>query len=111
MFQIGVEETAMPSPAGAWLGVGYNCSLLCGGRGCSSGQVDPNTYGQCPYFAFGGEGMSYRHVGGVCSVQETIIQGRGATPHPIHIHVNHFQVLCQLFGDISVLIDISISGD
>ena len=35
----------------------------------------------------------YRHVGKACDVEDLVIQGRGATPHPIHIHVNHFQVI------------------
>ena len=35
----------------------------------------------------------YRHVGKVCDVEDLVIQGRGMTPHPIHIHVNHFQVI------------------
>ena len=64
--------------------------------------MDPNTYGSCPYIAFGypmsmtsGREMElypYRHVARGCDVEDVVIQGRGRTPHPIHIHVNHGQV-------------------
>ncbi len=69
--------------------------------------MDPNTYGSSPYVAFGypmsmtsGRDMElypYRHVARGCDVEDVVIQGRGKTPHPIHIHrhmihVNHGQV-------------------
>jgi hypothetical protein len=74
---------------------------LSSGRGAGV-SVDPNTYGSCPYIAFGypmsmtsGREMElypYRHVARGCDVEDVVIQGRGRTPHPIHIHVNHGQV-------------------
>ena len=91
-YQSGVEESAIPSPAGAWLGTGLDCTMECEGRNGCPPNVDPNEYGQCPYIVYGGASMSYRHVGNLCEVQELTLQGRGKTPHPIHIHVNHFQV-------------------
>ena len=74
---------------------------LSSGRGAGV-SVDPNTYGSCPYIAFGypmsmtsGREMElypYRHVARGCDGEDVVIQGRGRTPHPIHIHVNHGQV-------------------
>lgn len=54
-WQIGVEQTGQGAQAaGAWLGVGKNCALESGGRAGGT-PSDPNTYGECPYWAFGCE--------------------------------------------------------
>ena len=98
-WQISVEQTSV-SGGGAWLGVGDDCALTTGGR--DSGASDPNTYGSCPHIAFGtpegtpGKALQnypYRHVGRMCDLEDVLIHGRGATPHPMHIHANHFQVI------------------
>eukprot|EP01052_Picozoa_sp_SAG31_P004361 SAG31_NODE_180_length_21118_cov_62.152671_2_plen_626_part_00 len=108
VWETGVEQTAMVGGA-AWVGVGTDCKLSSTGRDDSGQPVDPNTYGSCPYVAFGypesetsGRSMEnyvYRHVGKVCDVEDLVLQGRGATPHPMHIHVNHFQVVEYLDCD------------
>lgn len=103
-WEIGVEQTAIVG-GGAWVGVGTDCALESGGRDdeAAGGSSDPNTYGSCPYIAFGypeseteGRAMErypFRHIGRACDVEDLVIQGRGATPHPMHIHVNHFQIV------------------
>lgn len=35
----------------------------------------------------------------MCDVEDMVIQGRGATGHPMHIHVNHFQVVAASNGE------------
>ena len=72
---------------GNWLGVGENCATL----------------NDCPQLAFAFpesddesrklENFRYRHVGRLCDVEDVVINGGGATPHPLHFHVNHFQVV------------------
>ncbi|KAK3233393.1 hypothetical protein CYMTET_56307 [Cymbomonas tetramitiformis] len=98
-WQVGVEQTGVSeaSPAAAWLGVGTDCELKCDGRDSGSTYCEdsPNTYGECRYEAFAGEHGSYRHSAPLCSYEDLYIQGRGATPHPMHIHVNHFQTISQ----------------
>jgi hypothetical protein len=54
------------------------------------------------------ENYVYRHVGKLCDVEDLVIQGRGATPHPIHIHVNHFQVAVFVWNPIILLLDDAI---
>jgi hypothetical protein len=95
-----VEQTSV-SGGGAWMGVGTDCTLESTGRGEQSS--DPNTVGECPHIAFGfpendetgrkHSDFPYRHVGRLCDVEELTINGRGATPHPMHVHVNHFQIV------------------
>eukprot|EP00930_Biecheleria_cincta_P073471 TRINITY_DN6075_c0_g1_i2.p1 TRINITY_DN6075_c0_g1~~TRINITY_DN6075_c0_g1_i2.p1 ORF type:complete len:1800 (+),score=161.76 TRINITY_DN6075_c0_g1_i2:120-5519(+) len=101
-WQIGVEQSAIDQPAGAHLGVGTDCTIPCGGRAdCEAiGYSDPEQYGSCPHVAFEGyaQGSHYSHVGKLCSVEDLVIWGRGRTPHPIHVHVNHFQVVSSADG-------------
>eukprot|EP00164_Ancoracysta_twista_P002674 GFYU01003557.1.p1 GENE.GFYU01003557.1~~GFYU01003557.1.p1 ORF type:complete len:774 (-),score=245.48 GFYU01003557.1:166-2487(-) len=100
-WQVGVEQTGVTN-GGAWLGVGTNCAIQSSGRDASGAAASPNTYGSCPHVAFGfPEGQAgshlekypYRHVGKMCDIEDMVVQGRGATPHPMHIHVNHFQII------------------
>jgi hypothetical protein len=101
VWQVGVEQSGMVAGSGAHLGVGKDCALDSGGRDAGAA-ADPNSYGSCPYVAFATPeaahprsmaSFPYRHVAKACDVEDLVIQGRGATPHPIHIHVNHFQVI------------------
>jgi len=92
-WELGVEQTGVTSPASYWIGIGKNCTLECGGRNCGSEQPDPNAFGECKYEPFGGTSLAYRHTGVVCGVVDLVINGRGRTAHPIHIHVNHFQLI------------------
>mmetsp|Transcript_50288 Transcript_50288/g.121065 ORF Transcript_50288/g.121065 Transcript_50288/m.121065 type:complete len:703 (+) Transcript_50288:182-2290(+) len=97
VWQIGVEQGGVTG-GGAWLGVGADCALEEAGRGGDSGDVDANAVGECPYLAWGGPAMPYRHHAKLCDVVEVTLQGRGRTPHPVHIHVNHFQVVALDVG-------------
>ena len=40
----------------------------------------------------------YRHVGRLCDLEDVVLQNGGGTPHPMHFHVNHFQII-SLTGD------------
>ena len=71
-----------------WLGVGEDCLLV------------PLA---CPQIAFGYpesenasralENFKYRHTGRLCDIEDVLVYGGGSTPHPMHFHVNHFQVV------------------
>ena len=92
-FETGVDQTgAAATGAGAWLGVGADCALQCGGRGGNCTVSDLNTYGRCAYMPFNATGI-YRFAAPVCSTVEWTIHGRGATAHPLHLHAHHFQVI------------------
>ena len=90
--------------AGNWLGVGADCATL----------------DDCPQLAFGFpesddasrklENFRYRHVGRLCDVEDVVINGGGATPHPLHFHVNHFQVVSYA-GNAATLADWGEVGD
>ena len=72
-----------------------NCVFWMGeGTDCSSG-VPSST---CSFNSFAGErGVSnaalYSHVTQVGVLNEFTVYGLGNEPHPMHIHVNHFQVV------------------
>ena len=100
-WEMGVEQTDIVG-GGAWLGVGEDCTLAVTGRN-GGAAPDPNSVGSCPHVAFGfphsdttGSALAdypYRHVGRLCDIEDVVINGRGATPHPMHVHVNHFQIV------------------
>jgi FtsP/CotA-like multicopper oxidase with cupredoxin domain len=64
-----------------WLGMGQDCST---------------SLGPCSYLAFPGElgsnPASYRNSFMLNSVHELSLWGKALNAHPIHIHVNHFQI-------------------
>ena len=98
-WQMSVEQTGVTG-GGAWLGVGSDCAITATGRDGAEA-TDPSS--NCPHVAFGypeaataGRALAdypYRHVGRLCDVEDVVVHGRGATPHPMHIHVNHFQIV------------------
>jgi hypothetical protein len=64
--------------------------------------VDPNTYGSCAYIPFNMTGP-YRFAVPTCQTVGMVIQGRGATPHPIHMHVHPFQVISSTSNSYSTV--------
>lgn len=75
-----------------WLGQGSDCGPI------TSGARNPSlTDPTCPFAEFHGSGGSnpsnYRLVSSVGDIHEWSVHGLGAEPHPLHIHVNHFQVV------------------
>ena len=88
-----------------WLGVGADCAT---------------STDDCPFLAFGYpesddssrhlENYHYRHVGRLCDVEDVVISGGGASPHPMHFHVNHFQV-ASYSGNPATLADWGEVGD
>ena len=107
-IEIGVDQTGVPFPAGAWLGIGKNCTLQSSGRGAPQAEANPNTVGQCAYEPFDMTG-DYRFAAPTCSVVDLIIYGRGRTPHPIHMHVFPMQLISYV-GEGSGLDDFTSSG-
>jgi FtsP/CotA-like multicopper oxidase with cupredoxin domain len=92
-WQISIEQ---PKDR-MWLGVGENCTLTSFGRATDPNATDDwmNNPG-CGYVVFpGSQGTTgtYRHTGIVNTNEELVIWGRGKTPHVMHIHVNHFQII------------------
>eukprot|EP00930_Biecheleria_cincta_P044254 TRINITY_DN30382_c0_g1_i1.p1 TRINITY_DN30382_c0_g1~~TRINITY_DN30382_c0_g1_i1.p1 ORF type:complete len:1734 (+),score=270.87 TRINITY_DN30382_c0_g1_i1:59-5260(+) len=98
-FEISVDNT--DREAGHFLmGVGSNCMLPCGGGGACK---DPGpSFAECPHLVFDGQQGDptvagfpgfYGHVARQGTVQQAVLNGRTGGNHPIHIHVNHFQVV------------------
>jgi len=90
------------SICGHWMGAGYNCS---GVKPWGTG--DPNTSSTvCPFSQFSGErGLNpanYTTANKLVTPQGAVnqwaIYGMGNDQHPMHIHVNHFQVI-EFDGD------------
>ncbi|KAJ3228414.1 hypothetical protein HDU81_006178 [Chytriomyces hyalinus] len=103
-WELSVEQEPASTRAMTWLGMGSNCSLTSTGR-ASDGEAAPasaNT--NCQYLSFPGELSTngpYRHITYVGAVDELTINGRGKSPHSVHIHVNHFQVISDGLGEDS----------
>jgi FtsP/CotA-like multicopper oxidase with cupredoxin domain len=92
-FETGVDQTGVTAPAGGWLGIGTNCTGECGGRGGDCTVSDLNKFAKCAHVPFPGMLTPYRFAAPVCSRVEWTINGRGATPHPLHLHAFHFQIV------------------
>lgn len=77
------------SDASFWLGIGEDCS----------------NGGACEFEAFvgeQGEDGDYRHTAVDGTVETLTLHGGGASAHPIHIHVNHFQIVSYDGNDLSL---------
>jgi len=98
-WELSIEQTKAPRDM-AWLGMGSNCSFAGTGRGSDPNlpDYDPTTNTNCKYEVFPGVVLNstttgFRHKGTVDTVEELTINGRGLTPHSIHVHVHHMQVI------------------
>jgi FtsP/CotA-like multicopper oxidase with cupredoxin domain len=83
-----------------WFGIGKDCTIQTFGRGTANVGYQAST--TCKYSAFPGQLTNtgtYRHTGTVGTVEQLKIWGRGASPHTIHIHVNHFQIINHASGN------------
>ena len=73
-----------------------DCEALYGVDDWSVTDFYPVTTGNCTYESFPGElgATSYRHRfnATIGETYELTIWGRGASAHPMHVHVNHFQI-------------------
>lgn len=83
------------APSVNWIGMGTDCSLRCGSNCAAEVQiVNPD---KCVHEAWHhenghGPANQYRHRSKVGQVEEMVINNIG-NQHPVHVHVNHFQVL------------------
>ncbi len=95
IWEISNDQTKADKDT-AWIGMGKDCTITSFGRATDSASYDPRTNTNCQYLTFPGQiGTTgrYRHTGQVNTVEQLNIWGRGASPHSIHIHVNHFQFI------------------
>lgn len=81
-----------------WLGGGSDCySVYTGDTDASA--TDPG----CPFETFDGEQGSnvagYKHVTTVGAINEWKIYGLGKSVHPLHLHVNHMQIVDFTYTD------------
>ena len=89
-----VSEWQISTRQGGVVGGGNHMGV---GTDCATTDTD------CPQIAFGFpesddstrhlENFPYRHVGRLCDIEDVVINGNGGTPHPMHFHVNHFQLI------------------
>ena len=78
-----------------WIGIGSDCTFDDEFTTAASNNPHPETNLNCKYLPFTGSlgvNGSYRHLTQQNNIEELQINGRGLSPHLIHIHVNHFQV-------------------
>ncbi|KAJ3244248.1 hypothetical protein HDU77_009984 [Chytriomyces hyalinus] len=102
-WELSVEQEPGTTRGMTWLGMGSNCSITSTGRGSDGTATPASANTNCQYLSFPGELSTtgpYRHITYVGAVDELTINGRGKSPHSVHIHVNHFQVISDgLRGD------------
>ncbi|KAJ3396938.1 hypothetical protein HDU80_009796 [Chytriomyces hyalinus] len=102
-WELSVEQEPGTTRGMTWLGMGSNCSITSAGRGSDGTATPASSNTNCQYLSFPGELSTtgpYRHITYVGAVDELTINGRGKSPHSVHIHVNHFQVISDgLRGD------------
>ncbi|KAI8835380.1 Cupredoxin [Chytriomyces cf. hyalinus JEL632] len=102
-WELSVEQEPATTRGMTWLGMGSNCSITSTGRGSDGTATPASSNTNCQYLSFPGELSTsgpYRHITYVGAVDELTINGRGKSPHSVHIHVNHFQVISDgLRGD------------
>lgn len=85
-------------PDRMWIGIGSNCTLSSFGRATDVAGSSPADNKNCGYLPFPGQSGTtgnYRHIGQVDTVEQLTVWGRGKSPHTIHIHVNHLQIISQ----------------
>ncbi|KAJ3277974.1 hypothetical protein HDU76_010090, partial [Blyttiomyces sp. JEL0837] len=78
-----------------WLGIGSNCTSWATGR-ADTVVPDADTNTNCKYMPFyGSQGATgdYRYITKLNAINELLLHGRGKSPHSLHIHVNHFQIV------------------
>ncbi|KAI8611866.1 hypothetical protein BC830DRAFT_624492 [Chytriomyces sp. MP71] len=104
-WQLSVDQDPQGSNGKMWLGIGDNCTIFSSGRGGDAGTtLSPEDNLRCSYLPFPGELSTkgpYRHITHQGAVDELTIIGRGASPHMVHIHVNHMQIIADGFQDDS----------
>ncbi|KAJ3027651.1 UNVERIFIED_CONTAM: hypothetical protein HDU68_003409 [Siphonaria sp. JEL0065] len=103
-WQLSVEQTpgnALLAGGKAWLGVGNECTFEAQGRSDTQAKAaETNT--NCSYVPFPGalgDTGTYRHISYIGAIDELTINGRGKSPHMIHVHVNHMQIISDPFAD------------
>ena len=106
-----VSEWQLSTRQGGVVGGGNHLGV---GTDCAATPAD------CPQIAFGFpesddstrhlENFHYRHVGRLCDIEDVVINGNGATPHPMHFHVNHFQLI-SYSGNANTLANWGEVGD
>ncbi|KAJ3228413.1 hypothetical protein HDU81_006177 [Chytriomyces hyalinus] len=100
-WELSVEQEPASTHAMTWLGIGSNCTIASAGRGSDGTAPAASENTNCQYLSFPGELSTkgpYRHISYVGAVDELTINGRGKSPHSVHIHVNHFQVISDELG-------------
>uniref|UniRef100_A0A7S1PZR5 Multicopper oxidase n=1 Tax=Neobodo designis TaxID=312471 RepID=A0A7S1PZR5_NEODS len=78
------------------LGVGSNCEAAAGGGGGGGGR-GPRAQTTCAYNEFAGQRGTtsttpYEFTMRVGQTSEWRLHGGGNAPHPLHIHINHYQI-------------------
>lgn len=91
------QEGMNQSVCGFWMGAGANCSAV-----HPMGDLTPSTsYQSCPFGQFAGSRgrnyLNYKSAGKlvtyVGAVNEWTLYGLGSAFHPLHVHVNHMQII------------------
>jgi FtsP/CotA-like multicopper oxidase with cupredoxin domain len=92
------QENFNQNLCGFWIGVGSNCGVI-----TPFGSALPNTTenDQCGFHQFGGKrGLDpsvyerdHRLVTFKGAINEWILYGLGSAFHPLHVHVNHMQII------------------
>lgn len=110
IFEMSVDNVDAGNTGIFWMGFGSDCMLPCEGR--SECAEAPRPEHSCNHSLFRGEqgdptqpGWTgqFPYVGKVGEVHEMVINGRIHGLHPIHVHVNHFQIVAYNgSGDLSL---------
>jgi hypothetical protein len=101
-FSLEFSQGGRPlTPCNFWLGSGTDCINVWQGVSQPSNTIAGNT---CPFQSWpgsqGGNGTdawnaarTYKHVTAMGQINEWKIYGLGMDTHPLHVHVNHFQIM------------------